>query len=67
MMKVKIFSENARTFSMVAVGVYFVRRIKNSGDYYVAGRSLGPLVMMATVCATIIGGSRPTDTKRISM
>lgn len=43
--------------TMVAVGVYFVRRIKNTGDYYVAGRSLGPLVMMATVCATIIGGS----------
>ena len=43
--------------SMVAVGIYFVRRIKNTGDYYVAGRSLGPLVMMATVCATIIGGS----------
>ncbi len=43
--------------AMVAVGVYFVRRIKDTGDYYVAGRSLGPLVMMATVCATIIGGS----------
>ena len=43
--------------SMVVVGIYFVRRIKNTGDYYVAGRSLGPLVMMATVCATIIGGS----------
>nr|WP_325211849.1 sodium:solute symporter family protein [uncultured Oscillibacter sp.] len=43
--------------SMVVVGVYFVRRIKNTGDYYVAGRSLGSLVMMATVCATIIGGS----------
>ena len=43
--------------TMVAVGIYFVRRIKNSGDYYVAGRTLGPLVMMATVCATIIGGS----------
>lgn len=43
--------------TMVVVGVYFVRRIKNAGDYYVAGRSLGPLVMMATVCATIIGGS----------
>lgn len=42
---------------MVAVGVYFIKRIKNTGDYYVAGRSLGPLVMMATVCATIIGGS----------
>lgn len=43
--------------TMVAVGVYFIKRIKNTGDYYVAGRSLGPLVMMATVCATIIGGS----------
>lgn len=43
--------------TMVAVGVYFVRRIKDTGDYYVAGRSLGPMVMMATVCATIIGGS----------
>lgn len=43
--------------TMVAVGIWFVRRIKNTGDYYVAGRSLGPLVMMATVCATIIGGS----------
>lgn len=43
--------------AMVSVGVYFVKRIRNTGDYYVAGRSLGPLVMMATVCATIIGGS----------
>lgn len=43
--------------AMVAVGVYFVRRVKDAGDYYVAGRSLGPAVMMATVCATIIGGS----------
>lgn len=43
--------------AMVAVGLFFVKRIKNAGDYYVAGRSLGPIVMMATVCATIIGGS----------
>ena len=42
---------------MVLVGVYSVKRIKNTGDYYVAGRSFGPLVLMATVCATIIGGS----------
>lgn len=42
---------------MVFVGLYSVKRIKNSGDYYVAGRSFGPLVLMATVCATIIGGS----------
>ena len=43
--------------TMVLVGVYCVKRVKNTGDYYVAGRSLGPLVLMATVCATIIGGS----------
>lgn len=43
--------------TMVTVGIYFVRRIKGAEDYYVAGRSLGPIVMMATVCATIIGGS----------
>ena len=42
---------------MVLVGVYSVKRIKNTGDYYGAGRSFGPLVLMATVCATIIGGS----------
>lgn len=43
--------------AMVAVGVYSVKRIKNTGDYFVAGRSFGPMVLMATVCATIIGGS----------
>ena len=43
--------------AMVLIGVHFLRRIKNSGDYYVAGRSFGPVVLMATVCATIIGGS----------
>ena len=42
---------------MISIGVYSIRRVKNSGDYYVAGRSFGPLVLMATVCATIIGGS----------
>lgn len=43
--------------SMISIGLVCVRRVKNSGDYYVAGRSFGPLVLMATVCATIIGGS----------
>ena len=43
--------------AMVLIGVFCVRRIKNAGDYYLAGRSFGPLVLMATVCATIIGGS----------
>ena len=42
---------------MLMVGVWFVRRVKNTDDYYVAGRTLGPMVLAATVCATIIGGS----------
>jgi len=42
---------------MVLVGILCVRKIKNADDYYTAGRSFGPLVLMATVCATIIGGS----------
>ena len=42
---------------MLLVGVWFVKRIKNADDYYVAGRTLGPMVLAATVCATIIGGS----------
>lgn len=43
--------------TMISIGVYSIKRVKNRGDYYVAGRSFGPLVLMATVCATIIGGS----------
>ena len=43
--------------AMIAIGVICVKRVKNAGDYYVAGRSFGPIVLMATVCATIIGGS----------
>jgi len=43
--------------AMVFVGVYSVKRIKNAGDYFVGGHSFGPMVLMATVCATIIGGS----------
>lgn len=42
---------------MVLVGILCVRKVKNADDYYTAGRSFGPLVLMATVCATIIGGS----------
>lgn len=42
---------------MLGVGVWFVKRIKGTGDYYVAGRTLNSFVLTATVCATIIGGS----------
>ena len=54
---IDLFIIGAYLLAMVLVGVYFMKRIKNTGDYYVAGRTLGPWIMMATVCATIIGGS----------
>ena len=41
---------------MLVIGVLSVRKIKNAEDYFVAGRSLGLFTMIATVCATIIGG-----------
>lgn len=39
------------------IGFYFTKKIKNSSDFFIASRSLGPVVLMATVCASIIGGS----------
>ncbi len=42
---------------MVLIGLVVVRKVRNMDDYYLGGRSFGPLVLMATVCATIIGGS----------
>ena len=47
----------AYLIAMIVMGVVVVKKIKNTDDYYLGGRSFGPLVLMATVCATIIGGS----------
>ena len=47
----------AYLIGMVLIGVLSARRVKNAEDYYTAGHSFGPFVLMATVCATIIGGS----------
>ena len=47
----------AYLLGMLGIGIYFTRKVKTSGDFFVAGRSLGPVVLMATVCASIIGGS----------
>ena len=43
--------------AMVAIGLVVVKKVRDMDDYYLGGRSFGPLVLMATVCATIIGGS----------
>ena len=42
---------------MLWIVFYFTKDVKSYGDFFVAGRSLGPVVLMATVCASIIGGS----------
>ena len=47
----------AYLIAMIVIGLVVVKKIKNTDDYYLGGRSFGPLVLMATVCATIIGGS----------
>ncbi len=41
---------------LISIGVYFSRKVKSSEDYYLAGRSLPFIVIMATVCASIVGG-----------
>lgn len=43
--------------AMILIGVFCVKKVKSTNDYYTAGHSFGPFVLMATVCATIIGGS----------
>lgn len=47
----------AYLLGMLWIGIIFTKRVKTSGDFFVAGRTLGPVVLMATVCASIIGGS----------
>ena len=47
----------AYLIAMVLIGLVVVKKVKSMDDYYLGGRSFGPLVLMATVCATIIGGS----------
>lgn len=42
---------------MLLIGVMLSKRVKNTDDFYTADRSLGSKVLLATVCATIIGGS----------
>jgi len=42
---------------MFLMGAYFSRRIKSTGDFYVAGRKLGLAAASSTIAATTIGGS----------
>ena len=41
---------------MVGIGIYSKTKIKNSTDYHLAGRRLGPIMLAGTLAATEIGG-----------
>ena len=45
---------------MVALGIWFSRRVKNSEDFILAGRSLGPIVLAGTLLATFTGSGTIT-------
>jgi len=43
--------------SMLGIGIYFSKKIRNSSDYFLAGRSLGAFPIACSLAATTIGGS----------
>ena len=43
--------------SMLGVGFIFVKKIRNSSDYFLAGRSLGAFPIACSIAATTIGGA----------
>src|SRR5437868_11721928 len=44
------------SLAQIGLGVWVARRLKGSSDFYVAGRSLGPGLLAATMLAANIGG-----------
>lgn len=42
--------------AMVGIGLYAKTKIKDSNDYHLAGRRLGPIMLAGTLAATEIGG-----------
>ena len=42
---------------IAVVGILSQKKVKDAKDYYVAGRTLPTFVLIATICASVIGGS----------
>ena len=40
----------------VAVGIWSMRRIKSAGDFFVAGRSLGPAIIGLAIFSSTMSG-----------
>src|SRR3954471_19416912 len=45
----------AYSIGQIALGLWVARRVKGSGDFFVAGRALGPGLLFATFLAANIG------------
>jgi len=43
--------------AIAAVGIFSRRKVGSPDDYFVAGRSLPSFVLVATICASVVGGS----------
>ena len=58
---------NVSTIDFIILAVYLVfimwigvrsgKKVKNDDDFFTAKKSFGPFVLLATVCATTLGGS----------
>jgi len=42
---------------LIAVGLYFSRKVKTTKGFFLANRSLGKFALTATITATVVGGS----------
>jgi len=51
---------------IIGIGVYSAFRIKKPDDYYVAGKSAGPVQVSGSLLATILGGSAVLGTIELS-
>ena len=47
----------AYLIGMIGFGIWGSRRAKNSSDYLVAGRRLGPMIYTGTMVAVVLGGA----------
>lgn len=43
--------------AIMVIGVLSSKKVKHADDFFTAKKSFGPLVLIATVCATTLGGS----------
>ena len=53
--------------AQLALGAWISRRVRNSRDFFVAGRSLGPGLIFSTMLAANIGANRQSSRSFLSM